>query len=83
MKRKTSPTVIELKKKVQEIKKKNLLPYNYAADIATKLGIDRNKIYQVMSGKSANLEIIELILLMAKDNKEKQLLDLANEILED
>lgn len=81
--KKNSPTVIELMKKVKIIKDKNLLPKNYAQDIADQAGVTRNYVYQTVSGKNANLEVIELILLMAKDNKEKRLLDLANEILED
>ena len=81
--KKNSPTVIELMKKVKIIKDKNLLPKNYAQDIADQAGVTRNYVYQTVSGKNANLEVIELILLMAKDNKEKQLLALANAILDD
>ena len=73
----------KIKQRLKQVKEKNLLPRNYATEIATKLGIDRNKVYRTMSGKNADMDIIEMILEIAEDNKEKLLLARFDKLLED
>ena len=73
--KKTTETVQKLKDRVQELKELNLLPKNYAATIADKLGIPKNKVYRTMSGQNGDLDIIQCLLEMAENNREKELLE--------
>ena len=79
--KKTTEVVEKLKLRVQEIKKLNLLPKNYAAIIAKKLGIPKNKVYRTMSGKNGDLDIIECLIEMAKNSRETRLLERADKVV--
>ena len=80
---KESSTIIELKAAIKAIKEKGLLPRGYGQVIADKLGVERNDVYQVVLGNRVKLDIMEEVLKIAADNKEKRLLEMAKKILED
>ena len=79
--KKNTEVVEKLKLRIKEIKQLNLLPKNYAATIAEKLGIPKNKVYRTMSGQNGDLDIMECIIEMAENNREIELLKRADKVL--
>ena len=79
--KKTTEVVEKLKLRVQEIKELNLLPKKYAATIAEKLGIPKNKVYRTMSGQNGDLDIIECLIDMAENSRERELLKRADKVI--
>ena len=80
--RKANKDLNELKSLLKKIKESGVLPYGYAKKIKEKLGLNTaDEVYQVSGGHRYNEKIADEILEMAKDNKLKQQIQAAKDIL--
>ena len=81
---KTKNQVIEdLRAAIIEIRDAKLLPKNYAAIIADQLGLsNKNQVYRTISGQNSDLDIMEAIIELAENSREKRLLERARKVLE-
>lgn len=73
----------ELRKKLQELRDKKMLPKKYAKTVVANLGISENTVFHAISGKDKklNLEVAAELIKLAKERKELELLDEADELL--
>lgn len=78
-----SQIIVELRETLKEIKEAKLLPKDYGAIVSEKLEIPKNKVYRTMSGKNSDLDVMEAIIELAENSREKQLLERAKKVLED
>ena len=81
-KKETSSIVEELSEKMKILRAMKAFPRGYAKTIAQQLNVSKNAVYQVTSGNSKNIEIMEALVALAKDNREKKLLHQTNILIE-
>lgn len=84
--KKANKDLNELKALIKQVKDSGVLPHGYAKKIAAKLNLGEGvkgtqKVYQIANGISYDEQIADEILSMAKENKMKQQIALAKDIL--